>query len=72
MSNQMEMYNIDNGRSYTTEINLEKALKRLNIHDHEYVVARNRTGRWTAIFPFSQITDGNVGRYARLGFMTIG
>ena len=66
---------IDNSRSYKTEDNLVKALAKLgwnNTYDHRCLIVCNREGRFTAIFPLSNIKDGDLCRYARHGFMTFG
>ncbi len=63
-------------RSYATEDALLKGLARLGFADHRYVVVRTVEGKWTAIFPISNITGpqggGYLGLYSQHGFMTIG
>lgn len=66
------MNNIDNCKSYATEANLIKALTALNIVNDRHLVVCNRAGRFTAIFPASNIKNGDMALYAREGFMTIG
>lgn len=66
------MLNIDTSKSYATEANLLAALAKLGFADDRYLVVCTRSGHFTAIFPVSNITDGNMTRYARLGFMTLG
>lgn len=70
------MLNIDDSRSYKTEANLIAALEKLGFAKDRYLVVCNRQGRFTAVFPFSAIEQsGNAGdlmRYARHGFMTLG
>jgi hypothetical protein len=60
------MLNIDNSRSYATEANLLKAIKKLRV-DKGYVVVKNRQGRWTAIFSYHV----HGVRPVHYGFMTI-
>lgn len=57
---------IDKSKSYISEENLMKALKKLKPHAG-YVVVRNKTGRWTAIFSFHV----HGVRMFHAGFMTI-
>lgn len=64
--------NIDNCTSYATEANLIKALTRLGFVNDRHMVVCNRAGRFTAVFPFSNIQGGYVGLYASRGFMTLG
>ena len=71
MSTFSTHFNIDNSKSYATEQNLLKALEKLGFIDDRFVVVCNRQGRFTAVFGFSNITDGDATRYARHGFMTI-
>jgi hypothetical protein len=68
----MNILDIDNCKSYATQENLLKALKKHQISDFRYLVVKNTQNRWTAIFPFSNIKDGNVTLFARYGFMTLG
>lgn len=64
-------HTIDNSRSYATHENLEKALVKLGVTRHDRPIAvRTTEGRWTAIFPAPR--DGDVTKFSRLGFMTIG
>lgn len=65
-------FDIDNNRSYATEENLQKALVKLGFADHAHVVVCNRQGRFTAVFPASNIKGGYMGLYASHGFLTIG
>jgi hypothetical protein len=64
--------NIDDSKSYKTEANLLAALAKLGFADDRHIVVCNRQGRFTAIFPLSNIKDGNATRYARQGFLTLG
>jgi hypothetical protein len=64
--------NIDNAKSYATEANLMKALEKLGFAAHRHLVVCNRAGRYTAIFPFSNIKGGYVALYASQGFVTLG
>ncbi len=68
-------------KTYATKENLEKALAKLSISEHPHIVVRNDTGRWTAIFPFSNFERrwlwndnvmGYLAFYAEKGFMTVG
>ncbi len=65
-------FSIENSRSYATEAALVKALTKYGFAQDRYTIVLNRAGRFTAIFPFSNIKDGNVMRYSHRGFMTIG
>ena len=65
------LLNIDTARSYATETNLTAALMKLGFADPRVLVVRNRSGRYTAIFPAS-LCNGDMTVYARAGFMTIG
>jgi hypothetical protein len=72
----LDIMNIDTAKSYATEANLEKALERFGFAAYRHVAVRNREGRWTAIFPLSEITGkggcGYLGLFASKGFKTIG
>jgi len=65
------MMNLDNAKSYATEANLMTALKKFGFDEYRFVIARNRTGRWTAIFPASAC-EGYLGMFAEKGFLTLG
>ena len=68
--------NIDTAKSYKTEANLVKGLEKLGFAKDRHLVVCNREGRFTAIFPASNITGngggGYLGYYACKGFMTVG
>jgi hypothetical protein len=64
--------NIDGCKSYATRENLDRALEKLHFKGDRHVVVWNSKGRCTAIFPVSNIKDGNILRYSHYGFMTIG
>ena len=66
------MFNIDSCKSYKTEENLMKALAKFGFDTHRHMIVCTRDGRFTAVFPFSNIQDGNVMLYAYRGFMTLG
>lgn len=66
------MFNIDNMKSYATEENLVKALTKLGFVNDRHFVVCNRAGRFTAVFPVSNIKCGYLGLYAQHGFLTIG
>jgi len=65
------MLNIDDSKSYKTEENLKTALTKLGITDERYLIVCNRSGRFTAVFPVSSC-NGDMTRFARHGFMTLG
>lgn len=60
------MLNIDNSKSYATEENLMKALKKLRVQQG-YVVVKNRRDRYTAVFSYHV----HGVRMVHAGFMTI-
>ena len=64
--------NINTSKCYTDQLRLNKALAVLGFSDHRHLVVCNFAGRFTAVFPLSNIEDGDVTRYARHGFMTLG
>ena len=66
------MLNIDDCKSFSTEVHLRRALEKLGFANHFQLVVCNRKGRFTAVFPASNCTDGDMTRYARHGFMTLG
>lgn len=70
----MDFNNIDTAKSYATEENLMKALKKLGLDECRPLVVCNRKGRFTAVFGlhlggFAQ--SGNVTFAAHHGFKTI-
>lgn len=64
--------NIDKSKSYATEAQLVARLQKLGFADHRHVVVCNRQGRFTAIFPASNLQGGYLGLYAQHGFLTLG
>ena len=65
--------NIDDCKSYATEANLMKAIEKLGFASHRFLVVCTRNGRFTAIFPVSNLSGGGyMGLYAQHGFMTLG
>jgi hypothetical protein len=63
--------NIDTSKSYATEENLMKALRKLGLADRKPMVVCNRAGRFTAIFSVSLGRfDGDLMKAARHGFKT--
>jgi hypothetical protein len=58
--------------SYVSLANLNKALEKHGILNHRHLTVQTIDGRWTAIFPASNITGGYLGIYSQHGFMTIG
>jgi hypothetical protein len=66
--------NIDTAKSYATEDNLLKALKKFGLDSKMPLVVCNRQGRFTAVFGLhlsGMAQNGNVTAAARLGFCTI-
>lgn len=59
-------------KGYATLANLQKALERANIADEFHVKCLTTEGRWTAVFPQSNMNGGYVGRYADAGFLMMG
>lgn len=74
------MLDINTAKSYATLDNLNKALAKFGIADHDHLVVKNFEGRYTAVFPFSNFQRTRlfpngmhyVGFYANKGFMTLG
>ena len=67
-----DFMNVDNAKSYKTEANLKTALVKYGFDSDFHVIVCNRAGRFTAVFPLSNIKGGYMGRYATRGFLTIG
>jgi hypothetical protein len=66
--------NIDTSKSYATEENLTKALKRSGLDGLRPLIVLNRAGRYTAVFGLhisGLAQNGNITAAARHGFMTI-
>jgi len=64
--------NIDDAKSYATEENLMKALKKLKLNDRLPLVVLNRKGRFTAVFGLQNgRANGDIMFAARHGFKTI-
>ncbi len=62
-------------RSYSTEVNLQKALEKVGIADHRHLVVWNKDGRCTAVFPQSNFERHGIsylGFYGQFGFMVFG
>lgn len=68
----MDRNQINESKSFATEANLIKAITNLGFADNRFYVVRNGEGRFTAIFPASNIIDGDMAKYARHGFFTLG
>ena len=68
----MTSESINNCKSYATQDKLMLSLKKLGFENDRFLIVCNWDGRFTAIFPVSNIEDGNMTRYARHGFMTLG
>lgn len=61
--------------SYATKAGLLEAIDSINANDHQFVIVQREDGRWTAIFAFSNIRDGNLFRYQvtkKTSFMIFG
>lgn len=61
--------------SYKTKEGLLEAIEGINASDHNFICCQREDGRWTAIFAFSNIQDGNMFRYTvtkKTGFMIFG
>jgi hypothetical protein len=70
----MNVFDIDNARSYATEGNLIKALERIGLDQMRPLVVCNRAGRFTAVFGIhlsGMGQSGDVTAAARNGFKTI-
>lgn len=67
------MFNIDSAKSYATEENLTKALKKIGLDKAPGVVVCNRAGRFTAIFTAEnlRVADVWLSYPAHKGFMTV-
>ena len=78
------MISIDDCKSYASEDNLHKALKRLGLDAYgcegevpcRYIVCRTAAGRWTAVFLVSEHfavnkTGGYIGFASEHGFMSV-
>ena len=62
-------------RSYKTLENLEAGLKKFGIDKFRYLVVCNSFGRYTALFPASELEKNNIGYlgyFGQFGFITIG
>lgn len=61
--------------SYKTKEGLLEAIDGIGASDHRFICVQREDGRWTAIFAFSNIQDGNLFRYAvtkKTSFMIFG
>ena len=68
-------------KSYATEANLIKGLKKLNlINENEetfgegfdrYMIVQNLEGRYTAIFILDKSVGGYMARYSYYGFISV-
>ena len=63
---------IENSKSFATEANLTKALRKLGFDQYRYLVVLNRQHRFTAVFPLSSVPNGAMTIFAREGFYTLG
>lgn len=72
------MFDVDSCKSYATLENLNKALEKIGALEHRHLVVCNSKGRFTAVFPQSNVSDnryglaGNVLFYPTHGFMIFG
>jgi len=67
-----ENLNGNTTRSFATEERLIKKLEGLGFAEDRHLRIQLKDGRWTAIFPASNIQHGNMLRYAFYGFLTMG
>lgn len=68
----VDLSEIDTLRSYATKDNLQKGLERLKVDQHFHLKVCLSNGRWTAVFPGSNIQGGYVLLYSSMGFFTVG
>lgn len=70
----MNIADIETCRSYTTRERLIQALEKFGFGSYRYVIVCNSQGRFTAIFPYSEIAKegGYMGVFACKGFLTLG
>ena len=59
-------------RTYKTLDGLKKALKDYGFANDRHLVVCTEDGRYTAVFPASNIEGGHIGMYAYRGFFTLG
>lgn len=62
-------------RSYKTVENLEAGLKKFGLSDFRYLIVCNSAGRYTAIFPASELEKNGIsymGYFCQFGFITLG
>jgi hypothetical protein len=62
-------------KSYASEENLLKALKKAKIDDQRYMIVWTKEGRCTAVFPqnnFERYGISYMGFYSQFGFMVFG
>jgi hypothetical protein len=62
-------------KSYKTKENLVKALKGYGIDDHRHLIVCTENGRFTAVFPQSNLKQHDIcymGYYGQFGFMIFG
>ena len=69
----MDLLNIDNAKSYSTEKRLQQALKKTGLNDTRCIVVLNREGRYTAIFTAAQCEISNIpmGHPAHCGYPVV-
>lgn len=61
--------------SYKTKESLLEAIEGIGAEDHRYIICQREDSRWTAVFAFSNIKDGNLFRYSvtkKTSFMLFG
>lgn len=61
--------------SYATKAGLLEAIAGIDANDHHFIIVQREDGRYTAVFAFSNIKDGNLFRYQvtkKTSFMIFG
>jgi len=62
-------------KSFKTKENLEASLAKKGLDKFRYIVVCNSSGRFTAIFPASELTRNDIaymGYFAQFGYITLG
>lgn len=79
----MDIMDINNSRSYTSQTNLQRALqrkawyfegnRRVTLADAGHIECRTEDGRWTAIFPLHRLQNVGLSAMAAAnhGFLTV-
>ena len=63
--------NIDTAKSFATEANLDKHLKKVGLDQARPLKVRNTQGRWTAVFGYALSGVQNPPSIAHFGFPVI-